>query len=389
MAKREEAAISVLMIGSPRVGKSSVLASMLRSLGRVYDETGVAFEPDGATELLMQDKLGNLEKIYSLYDREAEFATQSGMAGGEWYAAATQERISYRFALNVQTEQEKACRERVCSVEFTDIRGEDLTQRQDDVIRRIQESSVIIVAVDSVALMEYDEHGGSYNDLHNFPSQIHRIIEDAYTTVKAPRPQLLLLVPLKCEKYYWERGGMERLNRRVKQTYADLLTFARGNRLFSAAITPILTLGDVEFSRFESAKAYTPMYRFRTKDENGRVHTPAYSPRFCDQPLFYIAAYILTALGLMTPGEGASPGRRIGEDVPEWVTYYPLGFLAWLVFRMILRRLQKPEIRLKLAQLAGKIKLEGDGYEMVLDSLNMRTLIRQIGGQDDGNKDGE
>ncbi|MBQ7886269.1 MAG: 50S ribosome-binding GTPase [Clostridia bacterium] len=391
MAKDKGLTISALMIGPPRVGKSSVLASMLRSLARVYDETGVTFVPDKTTNLLMRDKLADLEKIYKLYGRDAEFMTQSGMEGSEAYAASTEERTSYRFGLNIQAVQKEEFQGHVCDVEFTDIRGEDLTEQQTDVVRRIQESSIIIVAIDSVALMEYDDYGGSHNDLLNYPAQIHKIVKKAYTQAEKHDPQLVLLVPLKCEKYYWQPGGMERVNARVKTAYKSLLTFLEANDTFSVAITPILTLGDVQFSRFADDGSYSPMYRFRTTDESGNAHTPVYSPKFCDQPLFYIAAYILTVMGLMNArmdvngkGRKADAGKRKTKAelfkaiAPRVIAYAFGGVLGWGAYELIRKRLQKPETKFKLAELARKIKLEGDGYEMILDSLNMRVQIQEI-----------
>lgn len=386
MAKKKEATtIRVSMIGPPRVGKSSVLASMLDRLEQASQETGVTLRPDETTKQLMADKLARLHRIFDVYRPGEEFNTQAGEADGVAYALATEERISYRFALNVQTEGEKASEEHIRDVEFTDIRGEDLTQRQDDVVRRIQESSVILVAIDAVALMEDDGYGETHNDVFNYPDLIHKIMKRAYMETDKHAPQMVLLVPLKCEKYYWQ-SNMDAVNDRVRETYANLLSLLGSSNTFSAAITPILTLGDVEFSHFDDSTSYAPLYRFRTQDEMGRPHTPAYSPRFCDQPLFYIVAHILTSMGVMEAhvlkkqkeAKKSGKGQLVKALGIRALLFLLFGVGGLAMYELYCVLQNKPEMQLRLTSLAAKIKLEGDGYELIQDSLNIQANLHRI-----------
>lgn len=379
MASKDNQVVSVLMIGSPRVGKSSVLASMLYSLDNVSAETGVSFAPDEATGKLMKDRLAALKKIFELYQPGQEFETQSGMKGNESYAAATDERTTYRFSLSIRAKeirakQQEEVQQPICDVEFTDIPGEDLTQRQTDVVARLQDCGVIILAIDSVALMERDEYGYSFNEEINYTAQIHQIMMNAYTQTKKHQHQLVLLVPLKCEKYYWERGGMKRLNARLKEEYQNLLSFLAANDTFSVAITPILTLGDVQFSRFAGGDSYAPLYQFRLKDGNGCAHTPAYTPAFCAQPLYYIAAYVLSLTEKLSAemdvnGQKQKNGKR--EPLSVKLTVF---FILWAAGRE-----GRPlSVKYNLAKLAAKIRFRGDGYELLQDKLNMQENIRNI-----------
>ncbi|MBR2942291.1 MAG: hypothetical protein IKB82_02725 [Clostridia bacterium] len=380
MAKNESKPISVLMMGPKRVGKSSVLASMLRSLELMQTQTGVSFEPDETTNTLMRTKLADLRRIYDLHLIGDEFETQSGTAKGEAYAARSEERVSYRFSLSATAEKKRGktvneVTEKICDIEFTDIMGEDLNRRQDDIVKRVQESSVIVLAVDSVALMELDEYGGSWNELVNFPLQVRSILTRAYSEAEEHRPQLVLMVPLKCEKYYWQPGGMDRLNARVKESYRELLAFLDNYDDFSIAITPILTLGDVQFSRFdEETGEYSPLYTFRTEDEHGASHTPAYSPRFCSQPLCYIAGFILAMdeYAQRKENEEAKENSSLFKELLKRAfVVFAGGLLGLAVFEMVMLLRKRPEIRLKIEQLTANIKSEGDGYEMLQDGLGI------------------
>lgn len=378
MAKKNEKPISVLMMGPKRVGKSSVLASMLRSLELMRAQTGVSFVPDETTNTLMRTKLADLRRIYDLHLIGEEFETQSGTAKGEAFAARSEERVSYHFSLNATAEKKRGksvteVTEKICDIEFTDIMGEDLTRRQDDIVKRVQESSVIVLAIDSVALMELDEYGGSWNEQINFPSQVRGILTRAYSEAEEHRPQLVLMVPLKCEKYYWQPDGMKRLNQRLKESYRELLAFLDNYDDFSVAITPILTLGDVQFSRFDDSGEYSPLYTFRIEDEHGVSHTPAYSPRFCSQPLCYIAGFILAMEGYLSREAEKKVGKgKVNREL--LLRMFLLGtnnYLLLVAYEMFRMFVKKPEIRLKIEQLTANIKSEGDGYEMLQDSLGI------------------
>lgn len=374
---------SVLMIGPRRVGKSSVLASMLRSLQLMKDSVGIQFTPDSTTTQLMQEKLADLNRIFVEHGPEDVFETQSGEVNGQVYAASTDERITYHFTLSASAIQkkgkkEKEVREDICEVEFSDILGEDMTNQQEELIDRMQKSSVILLAIDSVALMEEGITGNSWNERINFPAQIYNMFVDAYSSTEQYTPQLVLMVPLKCEKYYWEKGGMDCLNEKIKESYRDLITFFESRPAFSVAITPILTLGDVIFSHYDNVQRYAPLYTFRTLDEHGLSIVPNYTPMFCNQPLCYIAGFILSLENQIKQEKA----KKQGNGWKRWGTRFVvvvLGGLTGLVlFEVFSHILKKPEIRLQMEKLAASMKTTGDGYEFLQDNMGIQRLCGQI-----------
>lgn len=240
----ENKMVCITMLGARRVGKSSTLSAMLNSLDKFQDQTGVSLKPNEATEKKMSKKLTDLQKLY--VHKEKEFETQSGQVGEMAVAVPTDAMTDYDFSLSV-----KGKKKSVCDIRFTDIRGEDIIHNADAVQRKVQDSSIVLVAIDSVALMETDGNGKNWHEDVNYPTQISKLLRKACAENNGTMPQLILFVPLKCEKYYWEADGMARLNARIKEEYAGLLGFLGNYDCFSVAVTPILTLGDIVFSRFD------------------------------------------------------------------------------------------------------------------------------------------
>lgn len=95
------------------------------------------------------------------------------------------------------------------------------------------------------------------------------------------RDKLVLLIPLKCERYFND-GRIDDVSRKAVEAYRRLLNFcAKANT--ACAVTPIKTLGGVEYSHFTDNYAAPggveklSVFRFcGTK--------PKYAPAFCVQP---------------------------------------------------------------------------------------------------------
>lgn len=352
--------VYITMIGSRRVGKSSVLSAMLNSLGKFQNETGVALTPIGSTKQKMDEKLTELNKLFQLHQKGEEFETQSGYVGGTSIAAPTDAITSYDFQLSVQEQKGS-----ICNICFTDIRGEDIVQDAAVVQSKMQVSSVILIAIDSVALMEKDGSGKSWHNSVNYPTQIAKLLRDTYANNDNPTPQLILFVPLKCEKYYWQDGGMEQLNARIKEEYEGLLTFLENFDCFSVAITPILTLGDVVFSRFDGNDpnngVYKPLYKIRD------VAEPKFDPKFCEQPLYYLIKYILSL-----PGFAKKKQNKFWAFMKFGIAAY-FGLIGIAIYLLTSKIGGK---KLDLKKLSNNIKLTGDGYELLIDKLGIAKKMK-------------
>jgi hypothetical protein len=94
-----------------------------------------------------------------------------------------------------------------------------------------------------------------------------------------------MLVPLKCEKYFYQ-NRMDELNARVQDCYANIIDLFANTDNVAVVITPILTMGGVEFDRFELKDGkHIAKYAF-IKDN------PQFAPMFCIQPMYYMMSFI-------------------------------------------------------------------------------------------------
>ena len=313
--EQNEADFRILMIGQRRTGKSSVLSAMLKKMQSLKTETGFQFEADPDTEILMRTKLSNLERIFYLYQRDETFSTLMGEKDGEDYSSMTDVAVYYKFFLSLAKDQKGE----KYSVEFTDIRGEDMLssmgKEDEKVSERFKKSNIILIAVDSPALMEYN---GNYAEAVNAPDNIYECIKDAdfasrkeFGDDKSIPPKMVLFVPLKCEKYYHE-NRMRELVEALKSRYKNVLAFLGARKEYTVVVTPILTLGEVVFHDYETVTGRngkkrprllrdedknvpetmrnipkSPLFRFRSQNSS-------FSPQFCEQPLLYILAYVMS-----------------------------------------------------------------------------------------------
>ena len=111
--------------------------------------------------------------------------------------------------------------------------------------------------------------------------------------------KLVLLVPLKCERYFFEQR-MDKVLSRIETVYSELIALFKQNGRIACAVTPILTLGGVEFDHIMKEGGTIPLtvegcpkevvYRFRGDK-------PKYNPVFCVQPLYYMLSFLAAQYG--------------------------------------------------------------------------------------------
>lgn len=400
-AQERNADFTVLMLGQRRTGKSSVLSSMITSMEKICADTGFRFTADDDTKIHMRTKLSQLQNIFHVHRGEAEFSTMEGYQDDTEYSVQTDADITYRFLLE-QIDSKK--KNRTFVIDFVDVRGESMTENFSSengpsVNDRIMQSSVLIIAIDSPALMEgrIKDGAGEYHKGVNLPDDIYNHITAADVEMrrqlkdgKSLMPRLVLFVPLKCEKYYYE-CRMGELNRRIQAGYKNLFTFFEANHEYTVVITPILTLGDVVFDHYKKrtiqlpggaereivitfgsdgekslrAVPRFPMFCFR--DENAK-----FSPQYCEQPLLYVLAYINAVSQLL---EKKSKGGVV-KKVLIWGTiiffFGGLGAFGAKGMQMLMQALSSdPALKMALQKVTKQLKISGDGYELVYDNLGL------------------
>lgn len=248
------------MFGPRAVGKTTVLTSIFAETQNTLVDSGLFFRykvgSDSANLVRYKSKLqqcitsknaANLPASYEI----SEFEFELGHSG------------------NVKA-----------NVVVKDYPGEFLTSRKDEVTKFLDESNVVIIAIDTPYLMEYD---GKYNNDKNNPQLIIDFIENNPNKFEN---KLVLFVPLKCERYFNDRR-IDEVTKQVEQVYGDLIPFFQEHNVASV-IAPIKTLGGIEFDCMENNPGFgipvIAKYRMYEKDPN-------YKPRFCVQPMYYLMIY--------------------------------------------------------------------------------------------------
>jgi hypothetical protein len=261
----------ITMLGSTGTGKTTLLASVYEQFDKVIGTTDLAVAPDYVTDVKLREYIAHL--------RDLPRTVQ--VAGGIPGTGNIRE-----YSLGVS----RRGRQQLFMLRFTDYPGKylltpDGAYGEDLVQRALIQADVILVAIDTPALME--EHG-RYHSIVNAPvvvtDQLKRLF--AEDTVR-----LVILVPLKCERYLSTVEGARQLTARICEQYEPLLAHIRRRDVrprVSCVLTPVQTIGSVVFSNIvEEPEGYPVFYYHRRHPE------AIYQPVDTDQPLRYALRFIV------------------------------------------------------------------------------------------------
>ena len=155
------------------------------------------------------------------------------------------------------------------------------------VIDIVKASAVIIVAINTPYLMEFD---GKYIDDGCAVDEIEWVIKRSLEGDESER--LILFVPIKCEKYLETPEMRDSLHKSVKRAFNNTLMLTSNplytNRL-AMAMLPVQTVGNAKFARFKIASDG------RVEREVYRKPDPhsTFSPKNVDQPMRYLMSFLL------------------------------------------------------------------------------------------------
>lgn len=259
--------LNVCMLGARGVGKTTVLTAIFdetRGTKGLAGTSKIVISPKSDTRKILSNRK---DELLEIFDEKKAFSN-----GG---IKATPGASPYYFEFGILSQQ--PC----VDLNITDFPGEYLNTDPDFVNKSLAESSAIMIAVDTPYLME---ENGKYNDAKNQVSLIHDYLKNNLNEITESK--LIMFVPLKCEKYFYQRK-MQDVKEQIMKHYADIIELYETNDKVSMVITPILTLGDVEFSHFETG------YEFPIATYKFRGDSPKFSPRFCTQPVYYLLSFIV------------------------------------------------------------------------------------------------
>ena len=283
-----------LMVGSRRCGKTTLMYSMVREL-QTMDQASLTIEP-------------------------ADEASAAAFAGWETdivkFAKAPHINVGIRPSFALETYEfflydKKNPGSDVFLFRFIDVPGEWIREREHDadMDALIAAADVLYLTVNAPSVVE-DE--GAHKDLFVNAEKIMQLSEKL--NVDKGNGKLLLLVPLMAEKYYWNRfthktPTLSEVTKATKRLYAQLIATVKTADDMALAVTPVLTVGGVVFSRFD---ANNDMH-FSWSD-SGVVNAEHFSPRFCEQPMLYTLRFFCEKLYSRGKTEGLA---RFFRDVKQ------------------------------------------------------------------------
>ncbi|GAA0393177.1 hypothetical protein Acor_63380 [Acrocarpospora corrugata] len=267
----EDAIIDVTMLGAVGVGKTTLLASMYERFGSVIGGTDLAVGPaDRGTTVVLAGYINDLRRVTSTV------RAQDGLAG-------TGDVREYLFKVG------RKGREPLFDLRFTDYPGKYLINPNadggDKLGRALNRADVVVVAIDTPSLMERQRR---FHDLINTPMLVNDMI---MRMTERDTPRLIILAPLKCERWVASPEGAQQLADRVHEAYRPLLDQLGSQTLrarTACVLAPVQTVGSVVFSRLEEDSSGHPIFHFRLKKAG-----LAYAPMDTDQLLRYSLRFIV------------------------------------------------------------------------------------------------
>ena len=272
MIGAETPVVSICMMGPRAVGKTTVLTSIFTK----------SQETVGDSRVFMRSANDNASLLPN-YKTQLEAAFEQGDPSS---LPATDVESDFLFDLGILG---KAA---TVKLSVRDFPGEYLTSndqiKKSKVKEFVQQSHIILVAIDTPFLMEED---GRYNNDKNIPDLVIKYLT---THPEEVSNKLVMFIPLKCERYYYEKR-MDEVANRVIESYGlnkddELFKFFNQNNIASV-IAPILSLGGIEFDKMVSntniSSSIPVSPTFRMYSEN-----PTYNPLFCSQPFYYLLTYV-------------------------------------------------------------------------------------------------
>ncbi|MBQ7886267.1 MAG: hypothetical protein IJ313_05170 [Clostridia bacterium] len=293
--------MSICMLGARGVGKTSVITSMYNGQKEAVEGTDLFLIAQGTTDSILRQKRECLKEIFSGYHEADEFVKEGGIAGD-----SKETTFSFTYGMNSANVN--------IGLEIRDYPGEYLLSNPQTVAEYVRQADAVLVAIDTPCLME---ENGIFNEGKNRPKLVSQFLME---NLPQGEEKLVLFVPLKCERYAND-GRLDEVKERICEVYAELLEYLRDRqdqhglkKKICCAITPIKTLGGVEFDSFEynfdgtvnivelADGSLIPAginYRFVSTDAQ-------YAPENCEQPLYYLLGFFSKQYEIMRQEQSKS-----------------------------------------------------------------------------------
>lgn len=336
MAVKNALKVQVMMVGGRRCGKTSVLAAMKANFEEQFAETAITMSYADMDTLSILEEKNNEMKEYFLGSANRTFSPDSN---------PTAEMMKYSLSVGIKDRKDNM------QVDFLDYPGEWLTDKEHKklLLENMKKSQVLMIAIDTPHMME---EGGKYNERRNFCHITGEIIKMALEQSR-PQRMLVLFVPLKCERYLNDHD-MDSVIAATMQSYEELIRYLKKYPKYEVAVTPIFTLGNAQFSRFERENGEIKINpQFGTPEKAIYCFPDTSSekpePQYCEQPLVYLLAYLMYSSERNKRNKLKSPVDRLMERVIE----------------IIFKQSSPEDYQEQRKVLLKKLKTSGEGYRIL------------------------
>ncbi len=220
------------IIGPTRVGKTSIIATLLDQAQKSLAQTGVSIKP-----FEEKDENGNLISETKARINQTTSVIEAGLKFCEFAPTGrgTSEPFIFDLVMTItrQNQQNKQSQLRLAILDYPGGYLTNPTGQWEDCRTWIHDSSIIIVPIDSNLVMEADS-SSRYQTSQTLleVQQVKELVRDwAKTRWDKGESGLLLFVPVKCETYFNDNGGREdkseQLYEEIHDFYAEVIDAAK------------------------------------------------------------------------------------------------------------------------------------------------------------------
>lgn len=249
--------LRVIMMGGRRCGKTSALASLFSQMCNgpvsnyftVSDRT-ILEEKDGERQDSLIDKTMELENMLETNDNNSNiFLVDQNPTSNFWF---------YKLHLQIPgTRREMDIEFRDSAGEFFEVSGLHTTETEE----YIKHCDVFVVVIDTPYLMGPCEETSKDMCTNAINIGTNRVqdIQNFLTNIDnndGKDAKMVVFVPLKCEKWAKQPGGLERVKNRVKEVYKTHIQNLMAYEKMNISIIPMMTAGNILFSEFKKAYIY-------------------------------------------------------------------------------------------------------------------------------------
>jgi GTPase SAR1 family protein len=275
----------VAIVGPSRVGKTTLITAILNETDSLLAGAPVSVSLDETTEKRVRDQQRDLRRAIEVGEFNA-----AALAGNQTIT---------RYKIALQAGGDTAAQIPFDILDFPGTwldpgyrseHSKEAVARWPEYLEHVRSSIMLLVPIDAAVLMEAatPRQKAAGNELLGL-LDVESVGREwaRYRNVNAGEPAVIVLAPLKCEKYFGDNGGLghdeARLRARVKERYEELLQIVAketSDRVSPVRVVyaPIDTYGCVELMEAtwvtegrHGLPEFTAHYRFRGSPPRIRV----------------------------------------------------------------------------------------------------------------------